>query len=76
MDHLEAIQEYARAQRIAQKEHKELTQQGKPASPAVLDELLGNTNTEQVVDVGLVEIPAQRIIGTKTAVGRRYRICL
>lgn len=67
MDHLEAIQEYARAQRIAQKEHKELTQQGKPASPAVLDELLGNTNTEQVVDVGLVEIPAQRIIGTKTA---------
>ena len=67
MDHLEATQEYARALRMAQKEHKELTQQGKSVCPAVLDELLGNTIMEQVVDVGLVEIPAQRIVGTKTA---------
>lgn len=67
MDHTEAIQEYAHALRIGQKEQKELLQQGKDPHPAVLDEILGADTTELPVDIGMVEIPTERIVGTKSA---------
>jgi len=67
LDKLEAMQEYAHALRMGQKEHKELVQQGKPPFPAVLDEILGTGAVEQTVDVGILEIPTERIVGTKTA---------
>ena len=67
MDHLEAKQEYARALRMGQKEVKELSQKNLPTAPAVLEEILGPTATEQVIDIGVVEIPTERIVGTKTA---------
>lgn len=67
MDHTEAIQEYAHALRMGQKEQKELLQQGKDPHPAVLDEILGADVTELPVDIGMVEIPTERIVGTKSA---------
>ena len=67
MDRLEASQEYSRALRMGQKEYKELTQKNLPVTPAVLDEILGTAPTEQVLDIGVVEIPTERIVGTKTA---------
>ena len=67
MDHTAALQEYARALRMGQKEYKERVQRGEAPYPAVLDEMLGVGVSEQIVDVGLVEIPAERIVGTKTA---------
>ena len=67
MDRLEASQEYARAMRMGQKEYKELMQKHLPTSPAVLEEILGTAPTEQVLDIGFVEIPTERIVGTKTA---------
>ncbi len=62
-----AIDEYAQALRQGQKEYRELLMAGKPPHPAVLDEILPEIATESVVDLGLVEIPAERIVGTKTA---------
>ena len=67
MDRLEASQEYARALRMGQKEVKELAQKNLPVAPAVLEEILGIAPTEQVLDIGFAEIPAERIVGTKTA---------
>ena len=62
-----ATDEYAQALKAGQKEYRELTAAGKPAHPAVLDELLPENAAETVVDVGLIEIPAERIVGTKSA---------
>ncbi len=66
MDKTEAIQEYAKALKMGQKEYKELTQQGKSGYPLVLDEILPE-DTYTTVEVGLVEIPVNLIVGTKTA---------
>ena len=62
-----ATDEYVQALKAGQKEYKELSAAGKPAHPAVLDELLPENAAETVVDVGLIEIPAERIVGTKSA---------
>lgn len=62
-----AVDEYAQALKAGQKEYKELVAAGRSPYPAVLDELLPENSAETVVDVGLVEIPAERIIGTKSA---------
>ena len=60
-------EEYSRALKQGQKEVAELSAAGKPVNPAVLDELLPGAAAEVVVDLGLLEIPSERIIGTKSA---------
>ncbi len=67
MDLIEAREEYGRALKAGQKEYKELLSAGKEPHPAVLDEILSAESAETIVDVGLVEIPAQLIVGTKAA---------
>lgn len=62
-----AKDEYAQALRQGQKEYKELVAAGKSPNPEVLDDILGDNPTETVQNVGLVEIPAERIVGTKSA---------
>lgn len=62
-----AMEEYTQALKLGLKEYRELTMAGKNAHPAVLDEILPSISTEAVVDVGLVEIPTECIVGTKTA---------
>ena len=62
-----AKDEYAQALRQGQKEYKELTAAGKSPFPAVLDDLLGDNANDSVKNIGLVEIPADRIVGTKSA---------
>ena len=64
MNRKEAVEEYAKALKEGQKEYKEATASGKRQHPLVLDELLQDNLAESVVDVGLVEIPTERIIGT------------
>ena len=44
------------------REFKERLKEGE-----TLDDILPENNTDSVVDVGLVEIPSERIIGTKSA---------
>ena len=62
-----ALEEYALALKQGQKEYRDLLAAGKPPHPAVLDELLSENGTETVVSIGLVDIPTERIVGTKTA---------
>ena len=63
----EAIEEYAQALKQGLKEARELTAAGKESNPAVLDDILGATNFDTALDVGLVEIPAERIVGVKSS---------
>ena len=62
-----AIEEFSQALRLGQKEYKEYTSAQKRANPLVLDEILENCRTEAVVEVGLVDIPSERILGVKSA---------
>ncbi len=67
MNRVEAIDEYHRALKAGQREYKELLAAGKHPYPQVLDELLPESPTEATQHVGLVEIPVERIVGTKSA---------
>ena len=62
-----ATEEYAQALRRGQKEYRELLMAGKAPHPAVLDEILPEALDNVTVEVGLVDIPAERIVGTKSA---------
>ncbi len=64
MNLVEAREEYIAALKKAQKRQKELPVD---AAPLVLDEILPSVDTESAVNIGLVEIPAQYIVGTKSA---------
>ena len=67
MDFLEAKEEYTAALRHGQKEYKEMLAAGKSPHPAVLDDLLDESVANVMQDIGLVEIPAERIVGTRSA---------
>ena len=67
MNYQLAADEYVQALRQGQKEYRELVMAEKPANPQVLDEILPELQTESVQLVGLVEIPAERIVGVKSA---------
>jgi len=67
MDLLEAREEYLKARRLAQKEVRELRSQGRETEPKVLDAILGETYTAATQEIGVVNIPVERIVGTKTA---------
>ena len=62
-----AAEEYAQALRKGQKEYRELVLAGRDPNPAVLDEILPDIAGYTVQDIGLLEIPAERIIGVKSA---------
>ena len=66
MARTEAVEEYTRALKLGQKEFKDRTARGLDPYPAVLSEVAGSGGDSSVY-VGLVEIPAERIVGTKTA---------
>lgn len=67
MELLEAKEIYAAALRRGQKEYKELLAAGKSPNPAVLDQILDGSIAAVTQSVGLVEIPTERIIGTRSA---------
>ena len=60
-------EEYLKALKLGQRESYELAAAGKKQNPEVLDELLPEIDTMTVTDVGTMEIPAERILGTKSA---------
>ena len=62
-----ALEEYSKALRLGQKEYRDLLMAGREPHPAVLDEILPEMSAETVLNIGLVDIPTQRIVGTKTA---------
>lgn len=70
MSRQEAVQQYQSALKRGRKTYKEHVLRGVFPYPQVLDSFLSDTMTAGQVDMGLLEIPAERIIGTKTQ-GRR-----
>ncbi len=66
MNLLMAREEYAQALRQGQKEVKALTAAGKSPYPAVLDQILPE-HTYSTQELGILEIPAERIVGVTTA---------
>jgi len=62
-----AADEYAQALRRGQKEYRELLMSGQNPHPAVLDEILPDVGSDSTMVVGLLEIPAERIVGVKSA---------
>lgn len=69
MSRQEAIEQYRAALRLGQKTVKDLRAQGKPPYPLVLDKLIDDAQVAGRVDLGVIEIPTELIVGTKT-VGR------
>ena len=67
MSRIEAMEEYAKALRLCQKEARELQQKDHPVNPEVLHQVAGELAADQSICIGLVDIPAERIVGTKTA---------
>ena len=62
-----AKDEYVLALRNAQKEYRELVSAGKNPHPLVLEEILPDVSSLVITEVGMIDIPAQRIVGTKSA---------
>ena len=60
-------EEYLRASKLGQKEKKDLEAAGKSPYPAVLDELYPETAFMAESELPVQEIPADRIIGVKSA---------
>ena len=68
MSRQQATEEYVRALRMGKREYNERLMSGKDPYPVVLDKILPEeSSTEAVQDMGLVEIPAGLIVGTKSA---------
>ena len=64
---LEVKEEYLQAVKQGQKEVREWTAQGKDPNPAVLDDILGDVPYDTAQDLGLMDIPMDRVVGTKSA---------
>ena len=67
MSRSEALEEYNRALKLGQKEFKDRQARGRNPYPAVLDDILGSSATDTSIYIGLVEIPTERIVGTRSA---------
>ena len=66
----EATEWYGKALKLGQKDHRERVHQGRYPYPQVLDEILDDSMIAGRVDLGVIEIPAEKIVGTKTS-GRK-----
>ncbi len=70
MDRNQANNEYLAAQKLGQREYWRRMIAGQYPYLQVLEDLLQNTETEGQLPLGLVEIPLNRVVGTRTA-GRK-----
>ena len=67
MTRSEALEEYVHAQRRAQREYREKIAAGQYPYLPVLDDILEKANVENQLPNGLVEVPMEVLVGTKTA---------
>ena len=68
MSRTEALEEYLKAMKLAKTRNKERISRGQPTEPQVLTEIAGSA-VESSIYVGLVEIPAERIIAEHVRLG-------
>lgn len=62
-----SLEYYKEAVKQGQKEYKKSISQGKSPYLPVLDEILQTEETDRGIDIGIVQVPAHLIVGTKTA---------
>ena len=67
MSRQEAIDQYNRALRLGQKFYKSAVSRGGYPYPLVLDDILNESTVAGRASIGLVNIPSELIIGTKSA---------
>lgn len=70
MSRQEATKQYTDALRLGQKDYKARVIKGLYPYPAVLDEMLDEKMVAGRAELGVIDIPTEQIVGTKTA-GRR-----
>ena len=70
MNRQDALEQYLKAMKAGQKSYRSAVVHGKYPYPQVLDEILDESMIAGRVDLGVVEIPMDQIVGTKTA-GRK-----
>ena len=63
----EAREEYSEALKKGQKEYRAAVAAGISPHPAVLDEILDDKDPECVQELGVLDIPAERIIGVRSS---------
>ena len=63
----EATEEYEKALKEGQREYRECVLRMVDPNPLVLDDIIDPEISEKWQDVGLVNIPINRIVGTKNA---------
>lgn len=61
-----SIEDYDKAQRLGQKEYRSQVSRGNYPYLPVLDDILSHTEIETRVDLGLIDIPLELIVGTST----------
>ncbi len=62
-----SMDEYRKALKMGQKNFRACVSKGRYPYLQVLDDILEHTDTESMVPLGLVDIPMELIVGTKTA---------
>ena len=67
MPNEESLEQYVTAYKAGHKEYKKRLAAGLDPHPAVLDEMIPQTCCDTYLDIGLVDIPVERIIGTRSA---------
>ena len=70
MSRQQANEQYREALKLGQKYHKKCVVQGSYPYLQVLDEILDDSLVAGRINLGILEIPMEQIVGTKTA-GRR-----
>ena len=70
MNRQEAQEQYHSALKQGQKNHRDCVLQGRYPYPQVLDEILDDSMIAGRVDLGIIEVPTECIVGTKTS-GRK-----
>ena len=70
MSRQEVMAQYAAALKQGRRAYKEALVQGRYPYPQVLDEIISESMVAGQTELGVVEIPSDQIVGTKTA-GRR-----
>ena len=63
----EANEQYAKALKAGQKHYRDCVIRGRYPYPQVLDEILDDSMAAGRVDMGLISIPTEGIVGTKAA---------
>lgn len=67
MSRSEVLEYYQKAQKMGQRDYREKTAAGESPYLPVLDDLLKNVQVENQLPLGLIEVPLDLMVGTKTA---------